>query len=99
MHKKIKAGDTLEFIGGKVSHMRNGVLYELVEGDLSVDLFKSNSQITTISNLPAIIEVTVDRVINRAFEAIELAKINPTFENLSRARMWVNLIEESPIKA
>ena len=38
---------------------------------------------------------TINRTINRAIEAIELAKINPTVENLSKARMWTNLVKES----
>lgn len=41
------------------------------------------------------LKVVVDRVINKVIEAIELAKINPTIENISIARMWVNLLDES----
>lgn len=43
-------------------------------------------------------EITIDRTINRAVEAIELARTNPTMENISIARMWTNLIEESSKK-
>lgn len=48
-----------------------------------------------ISSIPVNIKVTVDRVLNRAIEAIELAKINPIIDNISKARYWTNLLKES----
>ena len=40
-------------------------------------------------------KVTIDRTLNRAIEAIELAKTNPTVANISQARMWSNLLKET----
>lgn len=70
-------------------------VYEKIDADLSVNLFEGTTHVSNNSNIPANMEITVDRVLNRATEAIELAKTNPTVENLSRARMWVNLVSES----
>ena len=42
--------------------------------------------------------VVIDRTMNRAVEAIELAKTNPTAVKISQARMWANLLKESAKK-
>ena len=77
-----------------VSKLENPI-YEAIKTDLSVQLFKGTTHISNNSNIPAVMEITVDRTLNRAIEAIELAKINPTIDNLSKARMWTNLVKES----
>ena len=73
-------------------------VYEPIKADLSVQLFKGITHISNNSNIPSNMEVIVDRATNRAVEAIELAKTNPTVDNLSRARMWINLVKESSLK-
>lgn len=73
--------------------------YELLNmDDISIQLFEGATNITNNSNIPASMEVTIDRVINKALEAIEVAKSNPTIDNISIARMWANLIEDSILK-
>lgn len=72
--------------------------YEPIKADLSVNLFKETTHISNNSNIPATMEVTVDRVANRAKEYSELAKTNPTMENIALARMWVNRMRESILK-
>ena len=73
-------------------------IYEPVNTDLSVDIFKNITHILNNSDAPIDIEVTVDRTINRAAEAIDLAQDNPTIDNLSQARYWSNLLNESSSK-
>ena len=70
-------------------------IYEPIKADLSVKLFEGITHISNNSAIPVNIEITVDRVLNRAVEAIELVKINPTVANISLARMWINLAKES----
>ena len=70
-------------------------IYEPIKADLSVQLFEGTVHISNNSNIPANMEVTVDRTINRAVEAIELAKTNSTVSNISSARMWTNLLKET----
>ena len=78
------------------------VVYELVEpiiepikADLSVQLFEGATHISNNSTIPSNMKITVDRTLNRAVEAIELAKTNPTISNLSKARYWNNLLKDS----
>ena len=73
----------------------NTHIYEPIKADLSVQLFEGATHISNNSNIPANMKVIINRTINRAVEAIELAKINPTLENLSKARMWTNLLDDS----
>ena len=70
-------------------------IYEPIKADLVAQLFKDTTHISTNSIIPSTIKVTVDRTLNRATEAIELAKANPTVENLSKARYWNNLLRDS----
>ena len=70
-------------------------IYEPIKADLSVQLFEGTTHITNNSNIPANMKITVDRTMNRAVEAIELAENNPTSENLANARYWTNLLRES----
>ena len=70
-------------------------IYEPIKVDLSVRLFEGTTHISNNSIIPATIEVTVDRTLNRAVEYTTLAKTNPTINNLSRARYWNNLLRDS----
>ena len=73
-------------------------VYEPLNIDPIVNLYLDTTYISNNSNIPANMKVVVDRAINRAVEAIELARTNPTMENVSIARMWANLIKESSKK-
>ena len=73
-------------------------IYEPIQSELSVDLFKGATYISNDSTIPANIEIAVDRAANRAQEAIELVKTNPTSENIAQARYWTNLLRESTLK-
>lgn len=79
----------------KVVYELENPIYEPIKSELSINLFEGTTHISNSSTIPANMGITVDRTLNRAVEAIELAKINPTVENLSRARMWTNLAKES----
>ena len=70
-------------------------IYEPLNIDSIINTYLDVTHISNNSTIPANLKVTVDRTINRATEAVELAKINPTRENLSLARMWTNLLRES----
>ena len=70
-------------------------IYEPIKTDLSVNLFEGTTHISNNSNIPTIMEVTVDRTLNRAVEFTELAKVTPTINNLSKARYWNNLLKDS----
>ena len=82
----------------KVVYELENPIYEPIKSELSINLFEGATHISNNSNIPTNMEITVDRTLNRAVEAIELAKINPTVENLSKARMWSNLLKESTLK-
>ncbi|MBQ8997188.1 MAG: hypothetical protein IJ086_00680 [Clostridium sp.] len=73
-------------------------IYEPINIDISIDLFKDSNHIVNDSVIPANMKVTVDRTLNRATEAIQEARINPTPQNISVARMWANLLEDSALK-
>ena len=70
-------------------------IYEPLNIDASIQLFEDITHISSDSNIPANLKVTVDRVLNRAKEALEVAKSNPTTENIALARMWINLAGET----
>ena len=72
--------------------------YEPLNIDSTLDLYLETAHISNNSVIPANMKVIIDRVANRAAEAIELAKANPTIENISQARMWTNLMKESLLK-
>ena len=72
--------------------------YEPIKADLSANLFEETTHISANSNVSTNLKVTVDRVANRAKEYSELAKVNPTIENISLARMWTNKMRESILK-
>ena len=73
-------------------------VYEPLNIDLTVNTYLETTYVSNNSTIPANMKVTVDRVANRAYEAIELAKQNPTVENISQARYWINLMKESLLK-
>ena len=79
----------------KVVYELENPIYEPIKSELSVNLFEGTTHISNNSNIPTNMEITIDRTLNRAIEAIKLAKINPTIENLSKARMWTNLLDDS----
>ena len=70
-------------------------IYEPLNIDSTVNTYLETTYISNNSIIPPNIKVTIDRVVNRAVEAIELAKVNPTITNLSLARMWSNLLKET----
>ena len=70
-------------------------IYEPIKANLSVELFEGTTHISNNSTIPAIMEVTIDRTLNRAVEYTTLAKTNPTINNLSKARYWNNLLKDS----
>ena len=78
-----------------VTYQLETPVYEPLNIDSTVNTYLDTTHISTNSTIPANLKVTVDRTINRATEAIELAKTNPTIANLSRARYWTNLLKES----
>ena len=82
----------------KVVYNLSEPIYEPIKADLSIQLFKGTTHISNNSNIPANMKVTVDRAANRAKEAIEAAKANPTVENISQSRYWSNLMKESILK-
>ena len=69
-------------------------IYEPIEFN-SLQLYLDTTHISNNSSIPATMEVTVDRTLNRAVEYTTLAKTNPTIENLSKARYWNNLLKDS----
>ena len=70
-------------------------VYKPININPSVKLYEGVTHISNNSNIPVNMKITVDRVLNRAVEYTELAKSNPTVENVSRARMWTNLLDDS----
>ena len=70
-------------------------IYEPIKADLSAQLFEDTTHISNNSNIPLNMEIIVDRTINKAVEYINLAKTNPTIENIAIARMWSNLLKDS----
>ena len=70
-------------------------IYEPLNIDSTINLYLNTTHISNSSTIPANMKATIDRAINRAVDAIELAKANPTVENLSKARMWSNLLDDS----
>ena len=73
-------------------------VYEPLNISPTVNLYKDITYISNNSSIPANMKIVVDRTMNRAVEAVELAKTSPTVENLSVARMWINLLEDSSFK-
>ena len=79
----------------KIIYELKSPIYEPIKANLVVNLFEGTTHILNNSTIPATMEVTVDRALNRAVEYTELAKVNPTINNLSKARYWNNLLKDS----
>lgn len=73
-------------------------VYERLSIPSTVELYEGISIISNDSVVPAKMDVIVDRVYNIAKRYIEVADLNPTTENISIARMWVNQIPDSSFK-
>ena len=73
-------------------------IYETLNIDFAIDTYLDTTYISNSSNIPANIKITLDRTANKVKEVIELARINPTAENIAMARMWIDLLEESTLK-
>lgn len=82
----------------KVVYILPEAVYEPIAVESSVNLYKETTYISNDSVVPANMRVTVDRVANRAKECSEIAKLNPTAQNLSQARYWINLMKETTLK-
>ena len=73
-------------------------VYEKIDKSLDLYLYENLSYVSNNSEILATMKLTVDRVVNRVEEAIAIAESNPTIENISRVRMWVNQMPESLLK-
>ena len=82
----------------KVVYVLQTPVYEPLNIDSSIQLFKGTTYISNNSNIPTNMKVVVDRVANRALEAIERVKSEPSIENISQARYWSNLMKETLLK-
>ena len=82
----------------KVVYELETPVYEPLGIESRVNLYTEITHIFNNSSVPANMKIVVDRTINKATEAVELAKTVPTIENLSRARMWLNLVKECSLK-
>lgn len=79
----------------KVVYQLNTPIYQPLKVDSMLDIYLDTTYISNDSIVPANIKVTIDRTVNITTEAIELAKTNPTLENISQARYWTNLLKNS----
>lgn len=82
----------------KVIYELEHPIYEPLKAKPTVNLFKGTTHILNTSNIQNNLSITIDRVLNKAREAIDIAKNNPTIQNISIARMWTNLANETLIK-
>ena len=82
----------------KIVYQLESPVYEPLNIDSTLDLYLDTTYVSNNSNIPANIKIVIDRTMNKAVEAIELAKLDPTTENLSDARYWTNLLKESTKK-
>ena len=79
----------------KVTYQLEKPIYEPINIDSVLNLYEGTTHISSNSTIPTNLKITVDRTINRAVEYTELAKTNPTINNLSKARYWNNLLKDS----
>lgn len=73
-------------------------IYEPLNITLSLDMYEGNLTLINDSEIPADMIISIDKVINIAKDKVNMARSNPSVDNLSQARYWVNLIDESIIK-
>lgn len=81
-----------------IVYQRAQPVYEPLNIESSVNLYEDITTVSNDSAIPANMRVVVDRVANRAKEFSDIAKLNPTAQNLSQARYWINLMRESALK-
>ena len=67
----------------KVVYELEESIYEPLNISSNFNLFKETSYISNNSSIPLNMKITVDRVANRAKEFSEIAKLNPTIDNIS----------------
>lgn len=72
--------------------------YEPLNISSVLTLYEGTNYISNDSIIPSNMEITVDRVCNIAKYYTELAIQNPTIDNVSIARMWNNLVDDSLFK-
>ena len=72
--------------------------YESLNMESTVTLYDDITHISNNSTIPCEMSVAVDRALNIANKYVELAKTSPTIDNLSRARSWINLLDNSMVK-
>ena len=82
----------------KVVYQLATPIYEPLSIEPTLNLYTETTYISNNSNIPAITKVTIDRVVNRAKEFSKIARLSPISENVERARMWINLMDESTLK-
>ena len=82
----------------KVVYQLPEAIYEPLNIKSEIRLFEGNTYIKSNSNIPVRLKVTVDRTANRAKEALEVVKSNPTAANIAQARYWTNLLKDSTLK-
>ena len=70
-------------------------IYEVLEVEPTLNIYLEITYISNNSAIPCGMKITIDRIINRAIEAIQIAKESPTIENITNARYWTNLLKES----
>ena len=73
-------------------------IYESLNIGPTINLYSDTTHIHNSSIIPVNMKLTFNRTANRAKEAIETAKLNPTSENIAKARMWTNMLKESTLK-
>ena len=72
--------------------------YDYLSDDSDISLYEDITYIYAKSDIPVIIRVSVDRSLSLAIEYLQRAIDNPTLENISQARIFINLLEESSLK-
>ena len=82
----------------KVLYELDNPIYEPINTELSIKLFDDTAHISNNSTIPVNMSIVVDRTLNRAIEAINVAQSNPTIDNISQARYWSNLLNDSSSK-
>lgn len=72
--------------------------YEPLEIVPLINTYIGTTFISNDSKIPTSMKTIVDRTANIANKYIQIAKTNPTIENISMARMWISLLKESTLK-
>lgn len=72
--------------------------YEPLNNSSVLNLYEEVTFLSNDSIIPAKMEVVIDRVYNIAKKYVENAILNPTVDNISLARIWINQAPESTLK-